>query len=1358
MKILNPLAKIVVCFGMVILNFITIQTGQAQSLGPSKLDPIFSQLLADGPQKTKSAAVAGQALQLMVDGDAPIRYSCFIHTRQPGKLRQAGIPVGSVFEGFVTAQVTLDQLRALAAMPHVTYLAAPRQLQPFNREAGAAVGAHLLNQGFVYGTQYQGQGTIVCIIDTGLDWNHPDFRDVQGNSRVLAIWDQTLTKNLAGSTGEQTPQDRRGAGFDCCNWGVEYSRAEIDADIIADPTSPAVRTRDLEGHGTHVAGTAAGNGRSVPGGRFAGIAPQADLLIVKTNFLNTGIADAIAYARLVSTAEGKPVVVNLSLGTQATAHDGTNILDQVANQFVNSGPGRVLVAAAGNEGGKNIHYSARIAPGQTRTVEFTVPDYQPNPGVNNDEFKTLLYFTSNANITATLRSPNNLAATAVPGSTRQNATADGNLIVDNFFDPNNNKRFVEVQFSDANAAPAPASGIWALDLTNNGTDAATFNGWVTLNGVPFAAQGGGLGITFDDASTIGTPGTAAEAITVGSFMQKFRYYAYNPPSGPFGPRSYATDRTDDISIFSSRGPLVGGALKPDLAAPGQAVASSLSTSVPFSSRLTDPGRQHYFTQGTSMACPVVAGCAALLLQQAPTLTGAEVKNLLTSTASKDGFTTDAANNTWGHGKTDVYRAMVGLLDPQALPQAQRKTYAYQAVANDGNALPNNFKAAVRISPEFSGRLTGIYAHTWVNLPAEGSQFTVQALASNGGLPGPTALGPAIIITVGPNLARMSWNYLDLAAANIQVTAGTDFWLVLANTTGENLELGKNTTGPFTDRSALFNGATWATAPLEWALRAEVTQQDDAVLWNGQAWLGGLPNLAKTAIIGGAYPNQVAGQGSFFARHLHVLKGQTLTVEPNGLVLLDGQLRYPGGTIQVRSGGSFIQTDASLGNPQADAQSTFRVERMGLGGTLAGYNYISSPTQGVPMSSVTGSTIFPDERWKYFEGAAGAGDRWVSVPGTELLEPARGYLMVTPGLLNFTGQRPFNQGGSGWSSSVPISRTALPSGNGFNLVGNPFPSDLDMLALLTQNGPAPAGNGATTAEAWFWHETNPNGSGTQASGAGSFVTMTLLTPPAEAYAATGQGFYVRAAAPGIANLEFRNNQRTERSGRTPDFFRPEEENFSRFRLKIEGTGGLTDQLLVGFGPRFTDGADPGWDGEKMDGEAPLNLAAIQGNGTRYAVAALPVPAPTFRLPLAVRVAAAGNYTFSAEAVPNPTDEKLFLVDKQTNEHYYLEVGRPHTLALPAGNHRDRFYLGRASEVVGGPSPAGARAWASGRTLVVQAGAGARLELTDLQGRVLAQYHNLADRAVLATAVPVSGVYLLRVAGPLGTLAQRVWLSQ
>ncbi|MCU0450855.1 MAG: S8 family serine peptidase [Bernardetiaceae bacterium] len=1289
----------------------------------------------------------------MVDGDAPVRYSCFIHTRQPAALRRAGIPIGSQYDGFVTAQVTLDQLRTLAAMPQVTYLAAPRQVQPFNREAGAAVGAHLLNQGFVYGTQYQGQGTIVCIVDTGLDWNHPDFRDAQGNSRVLAIWDQTLTKNLAGSTNEQTPQDRRGTNFDCCNWGVEYSQAEINADITGDPTAPAVRTRDLEGHGTHVAGTAAGNGRSVAGGRFAGIAPQADLLIVKTNFLNTGIADALTYARLVSAAEGKPVVVNLSLGTQATAHDGTNILDMVANQFVNSGPGRVLVAAAGNEGGKNMHYSARIEPGQTRTVEFAVPDYQPNPGISNDEFKTLLYFNNNANVTATLRSPNNLAATAVPGSTGQNPSADGNLVVDNFFDPNNSKRFVEAEFADDNAAPAPASGIWALDLTNNGGSAVTFDGWIITNGSPFTAEPSGLGVTFDDVSTIGTPGTAAEAITVGSFMQKFRYYAYNPPSGPFGPRSYATDRTDDISIFSSRGPLVGGALKPDLTAPGQAVASSLSASVPFSNRLSDPSQQHFFTQGTSMACPVVAGCAALLLQQTPALTGAQVKNLLISTASKDAFTTNTVNNTWGHGKTDVYRAMVELLDPQALPLTQRKTYAYRAVANDGNALPDGFGAGVRISPDFSGQLTGVYAHTWLNLPPAGSQFTLQAFTDNGGLPGPTALGPPVTITVGSNLARMGWNYLDLVSANLQVTAGTDFWLVLTNVTGGNFELGVNNAGPFTNRSALSDGAVWTSASLDWALRAEITQRDDAVLWNGQAWLGGSPSVTKAAIIGGPYPNNVAGQGSFFTRHLHVLQGQTLTVGQNGLVLVDGSLRYPGATIQVLSGGSFLQTDASLGDPETNARSLFRVERMGLSGASTGYSYVSSPVQGVPMSSVSSRASLPGTRLKYFEGAADGSQRWVDVPPDELLEPGRGYLMVTPGLLTFAGQRPFNQNGSGWGSSAPITRTPLPSGNGFNAVGNPFPSDLDMLAFLTQNGPAPAGNGATTAEAWFWRANNS----TQISGAGTFVSMTLLTPPAEAYAATGQGFYVRAAALGTANVEFRNNQRTERSGRAPDFFRSEEERFTRFRLKLESTDGTTDRLLLGFGPRFTTGVDLGWDGEKMDGNQRVNLAARQANGTRYAVAALPVPDQNFRLPLTVQVAAAGSYTFAAEAVPGQADEKLFLVDRQTNEHYYLEVDRPHTLTLQAGNYRDRFYLARASEVVGNQGATEVRVWTSGHLMVVRAGAGASLELADLQGRVLARHEQLANGAVLAAEVPTAGVYLLRVAGPLGTLAQRVWLA-
>ncbi|MCU0448467.1 MAG: T9SS type A sorting domain-containing protein [Bernardetiaceae bacterium] len=500
----------------------------------------------------------------------------------------------------------------------------------------------------------------------------------------------------------------------------------------------------------------------------------------------------------------------------------------------------------------------------------------------------------------------------------------------------------------------------------------------------------------------------------------------------------------------------------------------------------------------------------------------------------------------------------------------------------------------------------------------------------------------------------------------------------------------------------------------------------------------------------------------YCRNLTVSPGRTLTVAGNtNLVLVSGTLNYTGATIEVQSGGSFIQTSTSTGDPVTNGSSVFRVRRQGLGGSIAGYNYVASPVQNVAMSSITTSSILPTVRWKFDETGLTFNSRWVSVPGTEILQPGRGYLVITPGMLTFSGQRPFNQGGSGWSSSIAITRTDLPGGNGYNIIGNPFPSDLDMTEFVSTNGVS--GTDVITGEYWFWHETTPNGTGTIAGGAGNFVACSGLTDPDSAYAATGQGFYVRANNLGTANVLFTNAMRDERgpnagNNNRTDFFRTEETR-ERFRLSVSHPSGLQDNLLIGFAADFTDGYDRGWDATKLDGNSRLMLAAIQAS-QRYAIAALPKPTGGFELPLTLQIGASGDYTFVANRVTNHTTEKLFLEDRQTGEYYYLDPNRAHTLRLEAGNYRERFYLRRANEVVDKQNDANlaqAEVYAYANELIVQAKTEATVQIYNLMGQLLASYPRVVNEARLKTNVPAPGVYLVKVITATGITERRVLLT-
>lgn len=197
-------------------------------------------------------------------------YSCIIYTKTPEKLKTENILVQSQLPNFVTALVTIEDIEKLLQLPYVTSIMAPTFDELHNDVSRAQSGASLLQDGVFNNTSYVGNGVLVGIYDSGIDWKHPDFRDAtdQTKSRIYSIWDQTLTP-----TGAETSP----AGF---STGVEYTKAQIEDELDGSPSN-FVRQNDTNGHGTHVAGTAAGNGAAFADKRHKGFAPGADIVFVK---------------------------------------------------------------------------------------------------------------------------------------------------------------------------------------------------------------------------------------------------------------------------------------------------------------------------------------------------------------------------------------------------------------------------------------------------------------------------------------------------------------------------------------------------------------------------------------------------------------------------------------------------------------------------------------------------------------------------------------------------------------------------------------------------------------------------------------------------------------------------------------------------------------------------------------------------------------------------------------------------------------------------------------------------------------------------------------------------------------------
>ena len=470
-----------------------------------------------------------------------------------------------------------------------------------------------------------GRNILMGFLDTGIDYTHPAFQDSFGNTRIETIWDQTI------QTG--TPPKN-------LYYGSEYTKEQIQEALDSPDPYQIVPSRDTDGHGTSLAGVAAGSIDEKSD--FQGVAPQAQLAVVKLKEAKPHLLDyyqfngdspmfqendiLMAIRFLIETANklSMPLVICICLGTNQGSHTGDGALPSTLERL-KAYQGITVVVAGGNEAGRAHHYSGKIpGPNSFQEVEIQVPANSPGFSMDFWGHPPELY-------TVGVVSPLGEVVERIPARFYQDQEIS--------FILENTTLFISYGLVEVESGGQviffrfrqPTEGIWRIRVYCSNYATGMFHIWLPANGMV------NPDITFlnpDPFTTIVSPGNVMPIVTTA---------AYQAPS-------------DALYNYSSRGFTPLNTVKPDITAPG------VDLTVP------RPGGGYGTATGSSIAGAFTAGCAALLAQWGLTRTpdryfsSNEIKAFLIRGAVRNPALT-YPNREWGYGIINIYQVFTVFLSP-----------------------------------------------------------------------------------------------------------------------------------------------------------------------------------------------------------------------------------------------------------------------------------------------------------------------------------------------------------------------------------------------------------------------------------------------------------------------------------------------------------------------------------------------------------------------------------------------------------------------------------------------------------------------------------------------------------------------
>jgi len=520
-----------------------------------KLENLLNLALEASPEeRTRS-----ENLSVGYDGENRVWELIVKHSQPLPDLSERGVVVEELLNQYAIMKVPEMLIEELSQLPQIEYIEKPKRLYfALNQAKAASCVDSVQVEDSMYAPNLTGRGVIVAVIDSGIDYFHEDFRKEDGSSRILELWDQSLERLF---TLEEINR--------ALNTGNRQSARQL------------VPSVDGSGHGTAVAGIAAGNGRESRG-RYRGVAYESDLLVVKLGTADplgfprtTELMRALDYVVRFAAGRGQPVAVNISFGNTYGSHEGTSLLETYIDGISNYGRSSIVVGA-GNEAASGGHRSGVLVMGSTEEIELAISTFEPSLSV-----QLWKHFSDSYQIA--LAAPDGTVVGILSPVRGQKVIQTwnyrGTQILVYYGEPGPYTMAQEVYFDFLPmGGDYLDSGIWRFRLIPERIVQGRYDLWLPSAS---ALNRSTYFLSSDPDTTLTIPATAAMAISVGAYDSQSQTYA----------------------DFSGRGfTRVTNQVKPELAAPGVSIMAPRR------------GGGYESVTGTSFAAPMVSGAAALMMQ------------------------------------------------------------------------------------------------------------------------------------------------------------------------------------------------------------------------------------------------------------------------------------------------------------------------------------------------------------------------------------------------------------------------------------------------------------------------------------------------------------------------------------------------------------------------------------------------------------------------------------------------------------------------------------------------------------------------------------------------------------------------